>query len=253
MFATKGIRYDQAIAPDGMRLYAIGDVHGRYDLLQEMLERIDAEIRHDRPDDWRIVTLGDYVDRGPDSRSVIAELMARHESDPRHVVLAGNHDEQFAAFLDKPDPASLFVNYGGVQTAASYGVDLVTPDGADDTVFLQASAALRQAVPQRHADFVRALPRRFESGDFFFCHAGIRPQIALEEQTPDDLIWIRKEFLTYRELHPRVIVHGHTPNSEPDVRDNRVNVDTRAYESGRLTAFVAEGSGKRFLTVRKDV
>ncbi|MCO5063334.1 MAG: serine/threonine protein phosphatase [Rhizobiaceae bacterium] len=251
--SVKGVSYSEAAAPAGVRLYAVGDVHGRLDLLQSMLGRIDAEIERDRPADWRIIMLGDYVDRGPDSRGVLDELIRRRQDDERFITLAGNHDAGFLGFLDSPDPSGLFIDFGGVQTARSYGVKLKRPGGLgigqSDKRFVESSALLQKAVPAEHVSFLRTLPRGCFAGDYFFCHAGIRPGIPLEDQNKDDLIWIRNDFLLYPNLHPKVIVHGHTPVERPDIHDNRVNIDTRAFESGVLTAFVAEGAAKRFLTV----
>lgn len=253
--AVKGVQYSEAAAPEGVRLYAIGDVHGRLDLLQAMLGRIDAELAIDRPDDWRIILLGDYVDRGPDSRGVVAELLARRQQDNRHIVLAGNHDAGFVGFLDKPDPGGLFMQFGGLQTALSYGVALKRPyrHGIEEGErgFQESAAQLQQAVPPAHVAFLRKLPRGCLAGDFFFCHAGIRPRVPIEKQDPEDLIWIRNDFLLYGELHPKVVVHGHTPGDQPDIRDNRVNIDTRAFETGVLTALVVDGTQKRFLTIGK--
>ncbi|MBX3598673.1 MAG: serine/threonine protein phosphatase [Rhizobiaceae bacterium] len=250
--AGSTVSYNEATAPAGVRLYAIGDVHGRLDLLQNMLEQIDNELNRDRPADWRIILLGDYVDRGPNSRGVLQELIARQQQDSRIITLVGNHEYGFLDFLAKPDPTGLFMQFGGIQTAQSYGVVLRRPYAhgieESDTGFRETSAQLQEAVPTAHVRFLKRQPRGCFAGDYYFCHAGIRPGIAIERQDPNDLIWIRSEFLNYTKLHPKLIVHGHTPVSRPDVRDNRVNIDTRAFDSGVLTAFVAEGKQKRFLT-----
>ena len=228
------VRYGEARGPDGVVIYAIGDVHGRLDLLIGMHETIAADIgRHGR--DWRIVHLGDYADRGPDSKGVIERLASRAASDDRVLALAGNHDVGFLDFLSRPDPNGMFARYGGVQTARSY--------------VAAACRSLEAAVPQRHLDFLRRLAFSASFGDFFFCHAGIRPGVALEAQDEQDLIWIRGEFHRHPGLHPKVIVHGHTPVKEADVRANRVNIDTGAFASGRLTALVIDGAEKRLLTV----
>ncbi len=239
------VSYGEARGPDGVVIYAIGDVHGRLDLLIDMHETIAADIgRHGR--DWRIVHLGDYADRGPDSRGVIERLASRTGGDDRVLALAGNHDVGFLDFLSKPDPNGMFARYGGVQTAQSYGVAL---DPDDAATFPAACRLLEAAVPQRHRDFLRRLAFSASFGDFFFCHAGIRPGVALEAQDEQDLIWIRREFHRYAGLYPKVIVHGHTPVPEPDVHANRVNIDTGAFASGRLTALAIDGAEKRLLTV----
>ena len=247
MMMSSGIDYDGARAPDGIRLYAIGDVHGRLDLLIAMHERIAAELERDRVRDWRIIHLGDYVDRGPDSKGVLDWLHERYLKDSRIELLTGNHDLGFLDFLDSAERDSLFVQYGGVQTAASYGVAL---DVGNTAEFQRGHAALLNAVPRAHRRLIESLSFSSIFGDFFFCHAGIRPGVALEAQRPDDLVWIRGEFLHHPGLHPKVIVHGHTPHSEPEVLANRVNVDTMAFRSGKLTALVIDGAEKRILSVR---
>jgi serine/threonine protein phosphatase 1 len=240
-----GIHLRDARGPQGVRLYAIGDVHGRLDLLSAMHRAVAEEIERDRPADWRVVHLGDYVDRGPDSRGVIEFLGAAGERDARYLFLCGNHEAGLLDFLNIPDPNGLFMRFGGVQTAHSYGVDITAgPVG-------QAAAALAAAIPARHTAFLRGLGVSAEFGDFFFCHAGIRPGIPLGLQARADLTWIRDAFLDHAGLHPKVVVHGHTPQPEPELLPNRVNVDTRAYASGRLTALVVDGADKRILTVRE--
>ncbi|PSM18724.1 metallophosphoesterase [Nitratireductor sp. StC3] len=244
-----GVHFLDAAAPDGIRLYAIGDVHGRLDLLRAMHGQIRAELMRDKPADWRIVHLGDYVDRGPDSKGVLAFLAERIAEDPHIVALAGNHDTNFRAFLDDGDTSGLFSRYGGIDTARSYGIaaDFSNPAAAE-----KSRAALAVAVPSAHRNFVDGLPRSVAFGDFFFCHAGIRPGVSLADQDPHDLIWIREPFLSHAGLHEKVVVHGHTPQDEAEIMPNRVNVDTLAYASGRLTAFVVDGHEKRLLEARTD-
>ncbi|MCX8571865.1 metallophosphoesterase family protein [Aminobacter sp. MET-1] len=245
-----GVHFLDARGPEGMRIYAIGDTHGHLELLAEMHARIAQEIIRDRPADWRIIHLGDLVDRGPDSRGVIEFLIAATARDSRNIVLTGNHDVGFLDFLANPDPEGLFARFGGVETASSYGVSL----GLDNVTSLQAShAQLVRSVPESHVRFLRGLPYSASFGDFFFCHAGVRPEVPLERQDPQDLIWIRKEFLNYPGLHPKVVIHGHTPQAEPEVMANRVNVDTGVYYSGALSAFVIDGADKRLISVARPV
>lgn len=241
-----GIHLRDASGPRDMRLYAIGDVHGRLDLLKAMHAEIRAELMRDKPGDWRIIHLGDYVDRGPDAAGVIQFLIDRIAEDPRAIALCGNHDAALLDFLRDGDRTQMFRRFGGSDTARSYGihVDFSTEETAE-----AGRAALAAAIPQAHLDFLRGLPRSATFGDFIFCHAGIRPGVPLERQDPQDLIWIREPFLFHTGLHPKVVVHGHTPCEEPEVLANRVNVDTLAYASGRLTALVIDGATKRLFEV----
>ncbi|RWB29603.1 MAG: serine/threonine protein phosphatase [Mesorhizobium sp.] len=248
-----GIHFLDARGPGGMRIYAVGDVHGRLDLLVAMYRRIAAEIREARPADWRVIHLGDYVDRGPNSKGVLDFLIEVRKRDPRHLMLAGNHDIGFLDFLDAPDADGLFMRYGGIQTAQSYGVVLNEGGGAwfgrSEAALRQGHAALVEAVPKSHVDFLQSLAFSLTFGDFFFCHAGIRPGIALESQSTQDLIWIRDVFHNHSGLHPKIVVHGHTPVPEAEVMVNRVNIDTLAYQTGNLSALVVDGADKRILVV----
>jgi len=238
-----GISFDKARGPDGVRIYAIGDVHGRFDLLKGMYAAIGAEGAEVR--DWRIVHLGDYVDRGPESKQVI-DFLIEAGRDSRITTLCGNHDIAMLDFLATPDAAGLFARYGGDATGRSYGVDMRFDTAAG---LAACHAAFDAAVPQAHRDFLHGLKFSAEMGDFFFCHAGIRPTVPLDRQDPNDLVWIREAFHRHTSLHPKVIVHGHTPTKRPEVLPNRVNVDTGACFSGVLTALVIEGEKKRILQV----
>ena len=241
-----GIHFLDAKGPDGIRVYAVGDVHGRRDLIEAMHDRIGEEIARDGVADWRIVHLGDYVDRGPDTAGVLDFLTSRIAGEPRIVALAGNHDVALIDFLAHGDRTQMFRRFGGNDTARSYGthVDFATAATAE-----AGRQALARAMPQAHLDFLSGLPRAVAFGDFFFCHAGIRPGVPLERQDPEDLIWIREPFLGHPGLHPKVIVHGHTPHDEAELMPNRVGLDTLAYASGRLTALAVDGRTKRLLEV----
>lgn len=250
MAETQGIRLADAAGPAGIVLYAIGDVHGRLDLLEDMHALIAADREARRAKDWRIVHLGDYVDRGPDSKGVIEFLSSGTARDPRIIALAGNHDLGFRDFLTPGEIPGIFLHHGGPETARSYGVEL---DLSSQDTLLAGQKALIEAVPESHAAFLRNLEFSVGFGDFFFCHAGIRPGIALEAQNKDDLVWIRNDFLSHAGLHPKVIVHGHTPVPEPQMRDNRVNLDTGAFSTGILTALVVDGADKRLLRAGTDI
>lgn len=242
-----GISLESARAPEGVRLYAIGDVHGRFDLLEEMHRQIEDDLARDCPPDWRLIHLGDYVDRGPQSREVIDLLARRTASDPRVLALLGNHDQGLLDYLHAPETEHLFARFGGETTARSYGVeaDFLSPETRRQT-----RDALLAAMPNSHVDFLESRPRAIAFGDFFFCHAGIRPNVALDRQDPSDLIWIRRDFLDHVGLHPKVVVHGHTPASSVEIRPNRVNLDTGAYRTGILSALAIDGREKRILEVR---
>jgi serine/threonine protein phosphatase 1 len=244
--SLSGVHFSDARGPEGLRLYAIGDVHGRLDLLEAMHDRIADDLREGPAADFRIVHLGDYTDRGPDSKGVLDFLIALRESDPRNIALMGNHDEGFSAFLLDADPHGLFAGNGGEKTARSYGVDI---DFSSAKRALIGRDALLGAMPAAHATFLRSLPRSIAFGDFFFCHAGIRPGVPLEAQDPRDLIWIRWDFLDHRGLFEKVVVHGHTPVPEPEILPNRVDIDTGAFKTGRLTALVIDGGEKRLIEV----
>jgi serine/threonine protein phosphatase 1 len=242
-----GIHFLDARGPEGIRLYAIGDVHGRLDLLEAMHERIRADIAARGPADWRIIHLGDYTDRGPSSKDVLDFLIAAGASDSRIISLMGNHDFGLLQFLAEPDPYDLFATNGGEETARSYGVELqFLPVRA----LMEGHAKLCDAVPEEHVAFLRSLPRSVAFGDFFFCHAGVRPGVKLERQDPHDLIWIRNEFLDHPGLYEKVVVHGHTPSDEPEVMPNRINLDTGAFYSGVLTCAIIDGVDKMLMDVR---
>jgi len=229
-----------------MRLYAIGDVHGRQDLLAEMHRRIRAEIDRDGVADWRIVHVGDYVDRGPHSRQVIQFLIDAMDADPRHIALGGNHDAGMVDFLDHAGKDGIFAVHGGRETCWSYGVEA---DFGSEPLARRTAAALLAAMPASHVEFLKTLPRSVAFGDFFFCHAGIRPGVPLSGQDPEDLIWIRQAFHNSPLLHEKVIVHGHTPTHEPEILPNRINIDTGAYYSGILSAIAIDGTMKRVIQV----
>lgn len=241
-----GVHLLDAEAPAGMRIFAVGDIHGRLDLLEAILERITADLNTNPPADWRIIFLGDYCDRGPETRGVVELLAAQCEAEPRNIALRGNHDQGLIDFIFGGENASLFVNHGGAETAASYGVA-----AAFDTEAGQGATrdALAAAIPPRQLSFLSELPYSASFGDFFFCHAGIKPGVALADQEPDDLIWIRTPFLNDPQLHAKVVVHGHTPCAEPEFMPNRICVDTGACRSGILSALVIDGAEKRVLSV----
>ncbi len=230
--------------PAGSRVYAVGDVHGRADLLTTVFMRIDRDLKARPVANPVQVLLGDYIDRGPHSRQVIDLLVARgREHDMQF--LKGNHEAYAAQFLSDPTVLSEWKHMGGINTLLSYGV---TPGANNDPQSQrEAAIAFRQSMPDRHRDFIQGLKLSFICGDFFFVHAGVRPGTPLQRQSERDLLWIREDFLLHEEHFGKIVVHGHTPANKPDIRPNRINIDTGAYATGRLTCLVLEDDRISFL------
>jgi serine/threonine protein phosphatase 1 len=226
------------------RIYAIGDIHGRLDLLERAVDAIRRDIEERGPAALT-VTIGDYVDRGPQSRGVV-ECLAANPFPTPYVALKGNHEDMLEAFLADPAAAPQWFDNGGEETLQSYGIRLRGYAGADIEA---ARVAFGAALPPAHRRFLRALKLSLSRGGYFFCHAGVRPGVPLERQREEDLLWIREPFLLSEQDFGAIVVHGHTPMAEPEVRRNRICIDTGAFFSGRLTC-VALGEGSpRFLEV----
>lgn len=235
-----------------MRSYAIGDIHGHIDLLRAAHARIDADKAACGDSDAPIVHIGDLCDRGPDSRGVIDYLAKGIAAGENWVVLKGNHDRMFTLFLDDPqaqDPglrdefSYLHPRIGGSTTLASYGVA-----NAGDRPLAPVHAEAVAAVPAAHRDFLTGRPCYFARGEAMFVHAGVRPGIAIEDQSEDDLCWIRTDFLDYTGAFPWLLVHGHTALDAATNYGNRVNIDSSAAYGGPLTAVVIEGRSVSVLT-----
>ncbi|MCK1493518.1 serine/threonine protein phosphatase [Bradyrhizobium sp. 180] len=224
--------------PDGVRVYAIGDVHGRADLLQSLLTVIDADLARSAPQRAIQVFLGDYVDRGPDSRGVLDLLIARSKSHET-VCLKGNHEVFLLEVLKDPARLQEWRHYGGLLTLVSYGITPTMNPSAEQQVEL--IERLKRALPPEHLTFLQQLRSSFTCGDFFFVHAGVKPGVALDRQKDEDLLWIRDEFLNCEDRFGKYIVHGHTPVGAPDIRPNRINIDTGAYATGNLTLLTIQG------------
>jgi len=226
------------------RIYAIGDIHGRLDLLERALAAIRGDVQA-RGAAALTVTVGDYIDRGPDSRGVV-ECLAADPFPTPYVALKGNHEDMLEAFLADAAAGPQWFDNGGEATLESYGVRLRGYAAAEIEA---ARAAFAAALPPAHLEFLRALKLSHGCGGFFFCHAGVRPGVPLALQDPEDLLWIREPFLLSGADFGAVVVHGHTPAAEPELRRNRIGIDTGAFFSGRLTC-VALGEGSpRFLAV----
>jgi serine/threonine protein phosphatase 1 len=227
----------RASLPTGLRIYAIGDVHGCLDLLDELLARIRADIARRPVEKLLYVFLGDYVDRGPASRQTIDRLI-EHGKTSETVFLKGNHELLAIKCLSDPTLFDQWQRLGGLETLVSYGVRPESPASAKQVVALQS--AFHHALPQAHLRFFRDLQNSFVCGDFFFVHAGVKPDVELSQQKENDLVWIRGEFLSSNRDFGKIIVHGHTPTREVEVRPNRINIDTGAFATGRLTCLVIE-------------
>lgn len=238
-------------APDGMRLYAVGDIHGRDDLLAELIAAIAADGAA-APDLRKVlIFLGDYVDRGLQSKAVIERLTGAPLPGFERVFLKGNHELALKQFLDDASFGRSWKYYGGLETLHSYGITELTlsDDPAD---FERARAHFDEVLPDKHREFLDNLAVTAEFGDYFFVHAGVRPGIALSRQIEEDLLWIREEFLDSTSTYGKVVVHGHTPREAVEFRANRIGLDTGAYMTGVLTALVLEGEGRRLIQTGRE-
>jgi serine/threonine protein phosphatase 1 len=233
--------------PDGTRVYAIGDIHGRADLLRAMHQLIHEDAYERQAPRNVVVYLGDYVDRGPASAEVIDILLDEPLPGFERVHLAGNHEDTVIRFLSDISIAGLWLEYGGAATLYSYGVK---PPAMNEADLLRAQDELRETLPERHLRFMRELKLTHCEGDWFFVHAGVKPGIPLEAQQPQDVLWIRGEFLGCDNDFGKIVVHGHTVTQEPDVRRNRIGIDTGAFMSGCLTCLVLDGERWSFLQTR---
>lgn len=232
-----------ASVPDGERVYVIGDVHGRLDLLEAMVRAIEEDDGKAGAAETTVVFLGDLVDRGPDSCGVIRLAMLWTEY-RRIRFLMGNHEEMFLASFKNLDMLRQFLKVGGRETILSYEI----PRKDFNRATVEELQELIQArVPKSHRRFLRTFEDMIEIGDYLFVHAGIDPTRPLDQQRQSDLRWIREPFLRHREDHSHVIVHGHTIFENVDERPNRIGIDTGAYRFGCLTALVLEGSRRRYI------
>jgi serine/threonine protein phosphatase 1 len=232
--------------PDGTRVYCVGDIHGRDDLLKDMAEHVSADMKVRSFDHALTVFLGDYVDRGHGSRHVVEQL-ARSEWPTPITALAGNHEALLMAFLENAEVLALWRSLGGLETLHSYGVDVAWGNARRDFAAVQTAFAAQ--FPKHHRRFLESLEVSTYIGDYFFCHAGVRPGVPLDHQNRDDLLNIRDPFLLSEVEHGKLVVHGHTPSVDPEIRPNRIGIDTAAYATGRLTCLVLEKDQRRFMRV----
>ena len=254
LFAPKPAARAAAVAPEGLTLYAIGDIHGRSDLLSAML----AAVAEDRREESAsvVICVGDYVDRGRGSREVVELLLAfaadspiggeAAGSDGPVRFLRGNHDQSLLDFLREPMSGPGWCDFGGRETLASYGVQ--TPASrTDEDGWSRASRDLAAALPPAHLSFFEGLEYACEYGDYFFAHAGVRPGVPLDEQDTRDLMWIRQPFIEDTRRLPKLVVHGHTPTETVHFDRRRIGIDTGAYATGVLTALKLKGSSRALL------
>ena len=232
--------------PEGQLLYAVGDIHGRLDLLEHLLDLIGRDAKASTADRLTLIFLGDYVDRGPDSRGVVERLISDLPRDFDTYFLKGNHEAILLDFLAEPWRLDHWLQNGGEETMRSYGVDIerLAQLGAPPAAWRQAFA---EALPEAHLRFFRNLQLSVSFGDYLFVHAGVRPGVPLGAQSEADMVWIRAPFLNHAEPFGKMVVHGHTPGQEPVTRSNRVGIDTGAVFTGRLTALRLEDGSQEFL------
>ncbi len=231
--------------PEGTRVYAIGDIHGRADLLSTLCNRI-VEDANGFDGQSTVVFLGDYIDRGPDSRAVIEFLIDDPLPGMRPVFLRGNHEQSLLDFLVDPGIGETWLTYGGVATLASYDV-YSGPIPSRTREFVELGRMLFDALPETHLAFMRNCALSHSEGHYFFCHAGIRPGTELEKQSAWDLLRVRETFTDSTRIHEKIIVHGHTVTDVAELLPNRIGIDTGAYDSGILTCVALEGDSQRLI------
>ncbi len=234
--------------PAGERVYAIGDIHGRLDLFDALLAAIDTDDAERGAAEATLVLLGDLIDRGPHSAGVIAR--ARELSRMGRVrILMGNHEEMFLDSFEDTEVLRHFLRYGGQETLLSYPVDKKAYRNA---TMAELQVLINRTVPEEDRAFISGFEDIVRIGDYAFVHAGVRPDIPFEEQRSRELRWIREPFLSHREAHEAMIVHGHTISDEVEHRPNRIGIDTGAYTSGRLTALGLEGTARWLIEARES-
>jgi len=244
---------DQPRAPLGEVIYAIGDVHGRADLLAPLMEAIWQDFETCKVKAPVVVPLGDYVDRGPESYQVLEILLAARDTDQVEFrPLMGNHEQIMLAFLEDPSVGPAWVKHGGAETLRAYGISPPPPMLQDPDVWRKVQTAFAKAMPKRHRAFLEDLEVCHERGDYFFAHAGVRPGVSLADQKDTDLLWIRAPFLQDAKGLEKIVVHGHTPEMKPMFKDCRIGLDTGAYATGRLSAVRLEGDTRRILQAQAE-
>lgn len=228
--------------PSDVRIYAVGDIHGRLDLLEQLLEQIEVDDASRVVAETTVIFLGDLIDRGPDSAQVIQRLLELSKRSGQVRFLLGNHEEVFLkAMAGDPKALPFFVRIGGKPTILSYGISEAVYGASDYPELLDL---MRKQIPQAHIDFLSGFEDLIVIGDYVFVHAGVLPGVPLDEQTSGTLRWIREEFLNHGSPFEKIVVHGHTITEQVDERATRIGLDTGAYSSGRLTAMGFEGTNR---------
>lgn len=234
--------------PPGQRIYAIGDIHGRLDLFEALMTRIEADDETRPQAETLLLFLGDLIDRGPQSAQVVERLRRLKAGGANIRILLGNHEEVFLlAVKGNLESLRFFCRIGGKETILSYGIEAEDYDLYD---YVELMKAFQSLVPQEHIEFVEGFEDMIVAGDYAFVHAGVRPDRPLDSQKLSDLRWIREQFLSHRGAFEKVIVHGHTITDEVEERSHRIGLDTGAYASGKLTAMGFEGSDRWVLSTR---
>ena len=237
---------DTASIPSGQRVYAIGDIHGRNDLFEQLLAQIDADDCARSKADTQIILLGDLMDRGPSSAQVIDTAIALKSAKPNTRFLMGNHEEVFLSACRDPNPeiVRFLIRIGGEATIMSYPI---TRAEYLDLDIQELADRLASLIPEAHLAFLESFDDQIVIGDYAFVHAGVKPGTTLADQSPKHLRWIREEFVDHRGDFEKVIIYGHTISAEVDESRSRIGIDTGAYESGKLTAIGLEGSQRWYL------
>lgn len=244
-FNKKKIPSVEASLPPGLRVYCIGDIHGRNDLLNGLLSKIMAD-QVGYQGQLQVVYVGDYIDRGMNSKEVVELLANQHCFSNESIFIRGNHEQALLHFLDDDSVGPAWLSFGGLATLASYGVAMAKmPTKRQDYIDLQQR--LKEHLPEHHEQFLRKTIFSYQVGSYFFVHAGINPKYSITRQNVDDLMWIRDEFVSSKKNFEKIIVHGHTVSEKPEFRSNRIGIDTGAYASGVLTCLVLEGQEQRLL------
>lgn len=247
LFGSKAEAPQPAIPP-GERVYAVGDIHGRLDLFERLIDAIERDDAARAPARTTVVLLGDLVDRGPESAGVIARARA-WQAERTVRILAGNHEQMFSESFDDLETLRHWLRHGGRETVLSYRPDEATYNRAS---LAELQDMMHQLVPVEDRAFVDGFEAHCLIGDYLFVHAGIRPDVPLQDQARHDLLWIREPFLRHQQPHAHMIIHGHTICEEIDQQHNRIGIDTGAFRSGVLTAIMLEGYDRAYLQAAQD-